>query len=166
MTHLRQGHRELVQTLRHPQQRPDRVAQRRGLHDALQIFKKRCVALDKLPGAAALPPDLTRRQRRGIKVLQSTLDCAAGKTGDLRDRREAAPSGRTDLARGKQPASALIPLRAVRIPPLPNRMRVDNPSLVTAHAPKRNRPALSHSAARPNLRDSLIVAHVLNIQSG
>ncbi len=71
MAHLRKGRRELLQTLRQPQQRSDRAGQRRGLYDALQIFKQRCVALDKLPGATVLPPDLTWRQRRGIEVLQS-----------------------------------------------------------------------------------------------
>ena len=61
-----------------------------------------------------------------IEVFQSTLDRAACKPRDVRDRREAAPSGRAHLARGKQPSSALVPLRAVRIPPLPNRLRVDH----------------------------------------
>jgi hypothetical protein len=45
---------------------------------------------------------------------------------DVRDSGETTPSGGARLARRKQPSTALVPLRTVRFPPLPNRVPIDH----------------------------------------
>src|SRR5258705_1903045 len=66
------------------------------------------------------------RQRRRIEVFQTTLDRAACEPRDVRNCREAAPLRGAHLACGEQPSPPFIRLRAVRIPPWPNRLRVDH----------------------------------------
>ncbi len=50
-----------------------------------------------------------------------------GPPGNLRHACQPAPAGNARLARGKQPPSTLVALRAVQFPPLPNRLSVSHP---------------------------------------
>src|SRR5260370_21355245 len=156
--------RQLVETLRHPQQGRDRVAQRRRLDEAFEIIEQRCVRFGQWSRAAAFTANLPRGKWRRIEVFQSALNGTARQPGDVRDGSETTPSGGARLARCKQPPTALVPFRTVPLPPLPNRVPIDHATLVRRRAAPRNRPPPSHTVAGPfngNL-DSLIVATVLS----
>src|SRR6516162_2932626 len=118
--------RQLVETLRHPQQRADRVAQRHRLDEALEIIEQRCVRFRQWSRAAAFTANLPRGKWRRIEVFQSALNGTARQPGDVRDGSQTTPSAGARLARCKQPPTALVPLRTVRFPPLPNRVPIDH----------------------------------------
>jgi len=122
-----QARRDLVGALRHPKQSTFRIAKCHRLNDAFQVREQRHIALAEQPRPATSAPDLARIQPWRIKILQSAHDGAARQPGDLRHSRQPAPAGNTRLARGKQPPSALVALRAVQFPPLPNRLDVNHP---------------------------------------
>src|SRR5271170_5451710 len=163
MAHGDKSGRQLVETLRHPQQRADRVAQRHRRDEAFEIIEQRCVRFGQWSRAAAFTANLPRGKWRRIKVFQSALNGTARQPSDVRDGSETTPSGGARLARCKQTSTALVPLRTVRFPPLPNRVPIDHANAVPRRATPRNRPPPSHTVAGPftgNL-DSLIVAAVL-----
>ncbi len=126
VAHPGEGGCQFVEALRHPQQWTDRIAQRRRLDEALQVPKQRRVPFGQRLRAAALTANLSRLQGRCVEVFQPASDGAAREPRDLRDGRKATPPGSPRLACGEQPPSSLVPLRAVRIPSLPNRLCIDH----------------------------------------
>ena len=56
MAHVAQRRRQLVHALRHPQQRPHRIAPRRRLDEALEVGKQAWIALGHRLAAATLAP--------------------------------------------------------------------------------------------------------------
>src|SRR5271170_1019909 len=132
MAHGDKSGRQLVETLRHPQQRADRVAQRHRRDEAFEIIEQRCVRFGQWSRAAAFTANLPRGKWRRIKVFQSALNGTARQPSDVRDGSETTPSGGARLARCKQPSTALVPLRTVRFPPPPNRVPIDHANAGTA----------------------------------
>ena len=150
--------------LRHPQQRTDRIAQRRRLDQAFEIIEQRRVTFSQGPRAATFTPNLAAGKRWRIEVFQSALDGAARQPGDARDPRKSTPAGGADLARSEQPPPALVPLRTVRFPPLPNRLLIDHANAGSAQRGKR-RSLNTESHRRMAMgaeSDSLIDAAVLS----
>ena len=147
MAHSGQARRKLVEALRHPQQRTHRIAQRHWLHQAPEVIEQRRIALRQGPRAATVTAHPAGRKCRPIEVLQATLDRAACQPADLRDRHQATPSGSPRLARSKQSTAALVPLRAVRIPPSPDRLFVYHTHWIPPSAATRNPSCPSHKAA-------------------
>jgi len=117
---------QLVEALRHPQQRTDRIAQRRRLDQTFEIVEQRRVTLGQPSRAATLTANSAARKWPRIQVFQSALDGAARQPRDPGDRRKTSPSGSPSLARSEQSSTALVALRAVRFPPLPNRLSIDH----------------------------------------
>ena len=115
---------QLVEALRHPQQRADRIAQRRRLDEALEIraasrHVRSMVVGRRLHGEPA-------RGKGGASRSFSPRSMVLRASPVISRPRPDHPSGGARLARGKQPSTALVPLRTVRFPPLPNRVRIDH----------------------------------------
>src|SRR5229473_7018036 len=163
--------RQLVETLRHPQQRTDRITQRCRLDQAFEIIEQRRVTFGQWSRAAAFTANLPRGKRRRIDVFQATLDGAARQPRDARYGRETTPSRGAHLARGEQPPTALVPLRAVRFPSLPNRLPVDHANAGNSQrAKRRSLSTESHCRGEPgipihlSLRLSLVGAFKMDAQ--
>jgi hypothetical protein len=70
-------------------------------------------------------------KRRRINVLQASLDGAARQSSDVGHCRQAThPAAHTSLAAHNR-TSPLVTLRAVRVPPQPNRIPVDHADVGT-----------------------------------
>ena len=138
MSHLSQGRRELLHALRHPDQGPHRIAQRRRRDQALKCGDKPRIGFTNratpAPGAANPP----FRQRFGVEIIRAAIDRRTGEPGDSRHHRETAPTSRPHLARRKQSPATLIELAADRLPSLPNGVLVDHPTDLRLFAPRRN----------------------------
>jgi hypothetical protein len=89
---------------------------------------------------------------------------AARQPGDVRDGGDTTPSGGARLARRKQPSTALVPLRTVRLPPLPNRVPIDHANAGTAPPSTEESPSTESHGRRAihGHLDSLIVVAVLS----
>ena len=155
---------QLVEALRHPQQRTDRVAQRRRLHQASEIVEQRRINFDQWPGAAAFTANLTRGKGWPIEVFQPALDGTARQPRDRRDGLKTAPSGGARLARSKQSPTAFVPFRSVRFPPLPNRLPINHANAGTLQRRAKESTSTESYGRRPATRspDSLIIAAVLS----
>src|SRR6202030_1966496 len=162
MPHLRQGRGKLLHVFRPPDQRPDRIAQRRRLHQTLERRDEtRIVLANRAPTAAgtANPP---LRQRLRVEILLAPIDRRTGQPRDLRDDREAASPPAPHLRRCKQPPPSLVELRANRVPSQPNGGLIDHAIDLPLSAKNRNPQDLSQSDAPPADDDSVIVRNVLS----
>jgi hypothetical protein len=86
------------------------------------------VAIGKLSRSSTAMANPAWRQRRRIEIFQTALDRAACEPRDIRGRREAAQPAGAYLARSEQPSSALVPLRAIRLPLLEDLKRIVEPA--------------------------------------
>jgi len=82
MAHGDKRRRQLVEALRHPQERADRIAQRRRFDKTLEIVEQRRVRFRQGSRAAAFPANSAGSKRRRIEVLQSPPDGAARQPRD------------------------------------------------------------------------------------
>ena len=102
------------------------VAQRRGFNQALERGDQPRIVFTNRPTPASGATNLPLRQRCRIEIILAAIDRRTRKPGDLRHRRQAAPTGAPHLARRKQSPSSFVELRANRFPSLPNRLLVDH----------------------------------------
>ena len=119
----RQGCGKLLHALRHPDQGPHGIAQRRGLDQALERGDEPRIVLAKRATTATGTANLPLRQRLCIEITLAAIDRRTGEPGDFRDNRETASTSSPHLGRRKQSPPPLIKLRANRVPPQPNRPR-------------------------------------------
>ena len=147
MPHLRQSRRQLFHAFRYPDQRPHGVAQRRGFNQALERGDQPRIVFTNRPTPAPAAANLPLRQRCRIEIILAAIDRRTRKPGDLRHRRQAAPTGAPHLARRKQSPSSFVELRANRLPSLPNCLLIDHATDLHPLTQNRNPPSPSHSAA-------------------
>ena len=111
--------------------------------------------------AAAIATHTAGFQRRAVDVFQPTNDPGSGKSGDLGHGDNTAPSRGPRLARGEQALAALVPLRAVRFPSQPNRLRVDHPQRIARRGSAVNPPESIRRTAFHTQHDSVIFEALL-----
>ena len=116
MPHLGQGCGELLHALRDPDQGSHGIAQRRGLHQALERGDKPRIILRKrtTPATGSANPSL--RQRWRSEILLATIDRRTGEPGNFRDNRETASTSAPHLGRRKQAPPTLVKPGADRLP--------------------------------------------------
>jgi hypothetical protein len=120
-----------AETLRHPQQRAHRIAQCVRFDEVSEVVKQCRIAVTPSSSAAAFTANAASAKRRRINVLQASFDGAARQSSDVGHRRQTTPPRGAHFARGPQPPSPLVTLRAVRVPPQPNRIPVDHADVGT-----------------------------------
>jgi len=160
--HLRQGCGKLLHALRHPDQGPHGIAQRRGLDQALERGDEPRIVLAKRATTATGTANLPLRQRVCIEITLAAIDRRTGEPGDFRDNRETTSTSSPHLGRRKQSPRPLIELRANRVPSQPNGGLVDHATDLPRFAENRNPQHLSQSDARAADDDSVIVRSVLS----
>src|SRR3984893_18513907 len=132
--------RQLLPALGDPRQWAHRIAHRRRLDKARQVAEQRTVGRGDRRAPAAGAAHTARLQRRPGEVLQTTNNPCPRQPGDRSHTSDPAPSRGPRLARCEHAPAALVPLRAVRLPPQSNRVAVDHPPQVTQYDPAVNPP--------------------------
>src|SRR5215470_9792345 len=134
------------------------IAQRRGLHQALECGNEPRIVLGKCPTPATGAADLPLRQRFRVEIILAAIDRRTGEPGDLRDDCKTTPTRGPHLDRCKQSLPPLVELRADRVPSLPNGIRVDHAIDLRPFSAHRNPSNLSQSDARRRIAIQLLFA--------
>jgi len=99
VAHCGEHRRELLEALRHPDQRSHRIAQRRRLDQALECGQEPRIGLAQRPAPAAGAANTPFGQRRGVEIILAAIDGRTREPGDSRHRGETAPARRAHLSR-------------------------------------------------------------------
>jgi hypothetical protein len=105
--------------------------------------------------AAAFSTNPPPRQSRAVEIILAAVDRRARQPRDLRHQRQPTAPCRALFGRRKQPATAFVQFRAERLPPNPNRCRVNHDSDL------QSKPAFGNP--QPNQTDSLIDRKILSV---
>jgi hypothetical protein len=147
MPHRGQSRRQFGMALRHPQQGPHGIAERRGFQDGAQIRQQRRVNLGERAAPATGAANLARLKFERLKVREAAANCAARQTGRPRHASDAAMARRERLRRGEQAPATLVEAGAQKLVAKTNRNLVDHRKRI-ADACDRVNPAPSQSANR------------------
>ena len=166
MAHGGQRRGQLLQALRHPQQRAHRIAQRRRLDKALQDRASSVASVAvSCRGARRRRGEPGRAPAAAHRGPSAAIDRDRASPVIVGDRREAAPSRGPRLARREQPSCRARPASSRPPPTAAESLAVSiMPTQVAARAIQGNPSTPSHSAAGAATAncDSLIVAAVLS----
>src|SRR5215468_8466231 len=112
--------------LRYPHKRAYGITPRCWLDQPLEFWEQCMVGLgDRMP-APASSAHTTGLQRRSIEILQSADDPGSREPRDFGHSDNPTPSRSPRLTCSKQALAALVPSRAVHLPPEPNRLPIDH----------------------------------------
>ncbi len=154
--HRRQRLGQLVHALRHPDQRPYRIAEGCRLDKALELGHKLWIRFGNGPASATAATNLPLRQRLRIEIVLAAIDRRAGEPGDPRDNRKTAPAGGPHLGRCEQAPPPLVEPDADRVPAILNGVLVDHATDIPLFAQIRNPSRLSHTVARTRIAIQLL----------
>src|ERR1700748_972251 len=153
MPHLAQRRCQLRVALRHPPQRPHRIAHRRGLQQLVQVFQQRRIFRCQSWSAAPWPPNLAHKRAGVVQVLEPAANVL-----------RASPVARDDAVIPPYPAvraSAAPNRRRARSlrsrPTAAYRARIDDASAMPQH--KRHRIVPESSPWAAHLRDPYRLGH-------
>src|SRR5208283_861891 len=125
-----QRQRELRMALGDPYQRPRRVAERRRLQKAAQVFQQRGIGSRERRPSAAGAANLPARAIRRRQILQAAIDRAARDSGRPRHGAHAPVSGRARLRRREQPPLPFVQTHAHRLETVANRCFINYAALI------------------------------------
>ena len=157
-----QRQRELRMALGDPHQRPRRVAERRRLQKAAQVFQQRGIGSRERRPSAAGAANLRARAIRRRQILQAAIDRAARDSGRPRHGAHAAVSGRARLRRREQPPLPFVQTHAHRLETVPNRCFINHAAVIAIRSKMGNpHPAVRTRSARIQV-DSIVLRRRLN----
>ena len=147
---------QLVHALRHPDQGPHGVAERRGFDEALEFSDQSWIVCGDTLAATAGASRLAFRQRLIVELVRAAIDCRAGQTGHFRDDLQAAPPRRLDLGRREQPPPSLVERTFDPVPTSLYRCMIDHADELRLFARRRNPDGLSHTVTRTRIAIRLL----------
>src|SRR6188472_2500585 len=126
MAHRRQRLSQLVHTLRHPDQWPHGIAQRRRLDQAPKLGDQLQIVLaySLAPTTDAPNPPLCNRLR--VEIILAPTNRRAGQPRHPCDNRKTAPTRSSNLRRREHPPPALVELATDCLPAISNGIFVDH----------------------------------------
>src|SRR5271166_2759370 len=161
-----QRQRELRMALGDPYQRPRRVAERRRLQKAAQVFQQRGIGSRERRPSAAGAANLRARAIGRRQILQAAIDRAARDSGRPRHGAHAAVSGRARLRRREQPPLPFVQTHPHRLETVANRCFINHAAVIAIRSKIGN----PHRAVDPwsaHIQvDSIVLRRHLSVRPG